>query len=659
MFGWNESAWYSLFVSTALKSMAVLGATWLTVNLLRGRSAAARHLVWTAASASLLALPFLSISLPVLRVVVAPTFLPSGIVFQTTAPASAEAPASHAQPRAGAIAALKSRPWRPDWRLSLMLLWAAGAAAAFAQMLVAWAAISRVRRRASPFIDPELPKLAEALGIQYNVDVLETRRGRMPMTFGLLRPAVFMPADATEWTQERCRVVLLHELAHVRRGDIATHLLARTALNLYWWNPLAWTAWREFLKERERATDDLVLSAGTRASEYAGHLLEIARTMQPPTAIEWAAVAMARKSHLEGRLLAILDSGRIRKTPGRASALVGALLAVSVVAPLAALQAEDNTPQALPADDVDATIRAAVAQRNHEILESAAKAAEELQKYDIAQKLLESSLAIRRDASGQNSVVYGVGLLRLGDLERKWGKFGEAEGFYAKAVSVLGNRPEAAPALIHLGTIALMKKDLDQAIDYFQGAQLADPARAGAAMMWMAVVRQDQKSTDEAESLYKRALAIEDPNSAEAATTMELYAQFLQQQDRGDEGRSLRDRATAVWKAQGTKAAPTRPDASPNVYHVGNGVTAPAVLSKVDPEYQQEARFAKYQGTVVVSTEIGLDGLAHNIKVIRGLGLGLDEKAVEAISQWKFKPGSKNGQPVPVMATIEVNFRLL
>ena len=95
------------------------------------------------------------------------------------------------------------------------------------------------------------------------------------------------------------------------------------------------------------------------------------------------------------------------------------------------------------------------------------------------------------------------------------------------------------------------------------------------------------------------------------------------------------------------------------MYRVGDGVTAPAVLSKVDPAYTEEARFAKYQGTVVVSAEIGTDGLAYNIKAVRGLGLGLDEKAIEAISQWKFKPGSKNGQPVPVMATIEVNFRLL
>jgi TonB family protein len=88
-------------------------------------------------------------------------------------------------------------------------------------------------------------------------------------------------------------------------------------------------------------------------------------------------------------------------------------------------------------------------------------------------------------------------------------------------------------------------------------------------------------------------------------------------------------------------------------------VTAPILLSKIEPEYSQDARAAKYQGTVLLYVEIGTDGLAHNIQVSRGLGFGLDEKAVQAVTQWKFKPATKDGQPVTVSANIEVNFRLL
>ncbi|HTX35134.1 MAG TPA: energy transducer TonB [Bryobacteraceae bacterium] len=94
-------------------------------------------------------------------------------------------------------------------------------------------------------------------------------------------------------------------------------------------------------------------------------------------------------------------------------------------------------------------------------------------------------------------------------------------------------------------------------------------------------------------------------------------------------------------------------------FRVGGGVSAPVLLSKVEPEYSEEARKAKYQGIVVLYVEITPDGRATNIRVQRSLGLGLDEKAIEAVKRWKFKPGMKNGQPVTVAALIEVNFRLL
>jgi TonB family protein len=94
-------------------------------------------------------------------------------------------------------------------------------------------------------------------------------------------------------------------------------------------------------------------------------------------------------------------------------------------------------------------------------------------------------------------------------------------------------------------------------------------------------------------------------------------------------------------------------------FRVGGGVSQPAVISKVDPEYSEEARKAKYSGTVLLSLVVDVDGRARNIRVVKGVGLGLDEKAVEAVQKWKFLPGKKNGAAVPVYATVEVNFRLL
>ena len=94
-------------------------------------------------------------------------------------------------------------------------------------------------------------------------------------------------------------------------------------------------------------------------------------------------------------------------------------------------------------------------------------------------------------------------------------------------------------------------------------------------------------------------------------------------------------------------------------YKIGGGVSAPSVLFKVEPEYSEEARKAKFQGTVVLFVVVDEKGNPTNLKVIRPLGLGLDQKAIEAVEKWKFSPGKKDGKPVAVQATIEVNFRLL
>ena len=95
------------------------------------------------------------------------------------------------------------------------------------------------------------------------------------------------------------------------------------------------------------------------------------------------------------------------------------------------------------------------------------------------------------------------------------------------------------------------------------------------------------------------------------------------------------------------------------VFRVGGGVSAPQVLYQEDPEYSEQARKAKFQGTVVLTLVVQRDGSVRDIRVAQSLGLGLDEKAIEAVAKWRFRPGTKSGKPVDVAATIEVTFRLL
>jgi TonB family protein len=96
----------------------------------------------------------------------------------------------------------------------------------------------------------------------------------------------------------------------------------------------------------------------------------------------------------------------------------------------------------------------------------------------------------------------------------------------------------------------------------------------------------------------------------------------------------------------------------PDVDRIGREITAPRLIRKVEPEYSEEGRKAKFEGTVILYAEIDPDGVPQNIRVRHGVGLGLDEKAVEAVRKWRFKPGLKEGRPVTVAATIQVSFRL-
>jgi len=101
------------------------------------------------------------------------------------------------------------------------------------------------------------------------------------------------------------------------------------------------------------------------------------------------------------------------------------------------------------------------------------------------------------------------------------------------------------------------------------------------------------------------------------------------------------------------------PGVGPGLFHVGDGVSAPKPIFTPEPEFSEEARKAKFQGAVILSIVILPDGTTTNIRVTRPLGLGLDEKAIEAVRKWRFRPSMKDGKAVAVSANVEVNFRLL
>lgn len=351
-------AWTPAAAQVALKATLLLAGAAAASLALRRASASARHLVWTLSIGALLALPLLALALPAWRVPLLPGGSPGpDLVFRAPSPAVAfppgegevapppadllpPPPASAARPLPGDVAG----PMLPAWSGGewLLALWAAGALLVLARLAVGLATLRRLARGAKPVTDEEwcflYDELAYEMRLRRPVALLRSDAATMPMAWGTLRPVVLLPAEADEWDEGRRRVVLLHELAHVQRLDCLTQTLAQVACALYWMHPGAWWAAARMRAERERACDDRVLGLGARASDYAGHLLEVARRFRAAPLAAGAAVAMARPSQLEGRVLAVLDERAERRLLSRRAVALAAAGVLAVVLPLAAMR---------------------------------------------------------------------------------------------------------------------------------------------------------------------------------------------------------------------------------------------------------------------------------------------------------------------------------
>lgn len=347
---WNQTLW-TVLVDASAKSAVLLLLTWLTIRLLmRHSSAARRHLGWTGVLCACLLMPGLSALLPQWQAL--PNWEPLPPAAVSTATPVVVTPSENTmavEPRAP-MAQIAASPapirlawWTQiTWRQWLLLAWLTGVAGCLLPLAIGRLAVARICRSTRPGSADVLVRLSDVAATPHHVSVLLSARCRMPMACGILRRRVILPEEAENWSQQRTQAVLDHELAHVRRGDCLWQTLGQLTRALYWFNPLAWMAYRQLLCEAERACDDAVLTQGSRASSYAEHLMAVATGGRSQAILAAAAIAMARPTTLEGRLMAILDSAKDRRHLSARTVLLSVFILVCLVAPLAMLKAQAN-----------------------------------------------------------------------------------------------------------------------------------------------------------------------------------------------------------------------------------------------------------------------------------------------------------------------------
>jgi HEAT repeat protein/beta-lactamase regulating signal transducer with metallopeptidase domain len=249
----------------------------------------------------------------------------------------------------------------------LFLIWVTGSMLVLLWILLGKVIVLWIRHRAAPLVDEEwqdlLHELLEQSGINRTVGLAVSNFPSVAITSGLRKPMIILPAAAEDWDEERRRVVLLHELAHVRRWDSFSELLAQVISVFYWFNPLAWMAVRQYRRERERACDDAVLNSGTKPSSYAFHLMEVAKDMSTVHKPLWQAATISQGSSLKDRLLFILNPTIRRGAPDWFVTTLATLIFGALVLPLAAFSPWAQAPgpsvaqiQSVTIEDLDPLI---------------------------------------------------------------------------------------------------------------------------------------------------------------------------------------------------------------------------------------------------------------------------------------------------------------
>ncbi len=294
--------------------------------------------------------------------------------------------------------------------------------------------------------------------------------------------------------------------------------------------------------------------------------------------------------------------------------------------------------------------------------------------FERAEAQFQSALK-QAEAVGSDNPQTAETLMRMSRLYRAQGDYAKPELLYKECLRVartaLGpEHPDYAGYLNEVGRYYHARRKYDRSEKYYVKAFAIRVEKFGRehplvaeSISNLAVLYENLGQLARAEVYYEHALEIREKalrkDHLDTITTLEHFSRLLQKMQRSVEAKMMEDRARAVREKRVLEIGGDSSVEIGEVYTTREVRKLPRLADKTEPEYTDEARIARREGTVVLRVAIAADGRARNFRLLRSLGLGLDEKAVEAVRQWRFNPARKDGKKVTIVANIEINFRLL
>jgi len=598
----------------------VAGVLWCVLNVLHGRSSRLRY------AAACLALG-LMVALPV------GTFAHlASAEYQARAATGGTsmvlAPTLMMQVDAGAMSA----PWTERIAAALdralpwvLLAWFVGVVLFVARLHVGLMVARRLRSMATSAVTAELQQMFDAmqrrLGVERAVRLMYSALVQVPTVIGWLRPVVLIPASClTGLSVMQIEAILAHELAHIRRHDYLVSVLQSVIETLLFYHPAVWWVSRQVRREREYCCDEIAVAVGGDRLAYARALsaLEERRATMPEFVLGANGGVLTMRIR---RLLGCKDDSAVSQFAAYAVLTIFVVAAGSYVATMARaevnalrLAAHAGSPMELEAATPLNTLIAEPAVREFQLKAPVMMAQEEAPVAPVSTPPTLSIQVMQTVPSDPSVQAVPGGPVRISG--------GVASGMILSKVNPV--YPEIAKSAHVQGSVVLhaliSKTGTVESLDVISGAEMLRASARDAVMQWK----------------YKPYLLNGQPTEVEANITVNF---------------SLGDIPVVG-------PVPPGEEASAGVKQFGGDVAAPKIIYEPWPEYTELAKQDKVEGIVLIGLVVDERGTAQHVNLLRGLGDGLDEQALDAVKKYVFKPGTENGKPVAVYINVEVKFQL-